>query len=80
MVWLKAEFTVEPFEDGAPGPHVVTAISAVRDSGLEPNVGPFATAVDGDPAAVTRAVQAAMEAAFAHGATRVSVTVERDGA
>ena len=43
-----AEFTIEPFVDGDPGPHVVDAIEAVRAAGLDADVGPFGTAVEGD--------------------------------
>jgi uncharacterized protein YqgV (UPF0045/DUF77 family) len=77
MARLRAEFTVEPFHEGAPGPHVVAAIEAAREAGLEPDVGPFGTAVAGDDAAVNEGVRAALAAAFAHGATRVTVTVEQ---
>jgi uncharacterized protein YqgV (UPF0045/DUF77 family) len=72
-VTARAEFTVEPFEEGNPGPHVQAAITA--DSPLVADVGPFATSIEGDIhdvlAAAERAVLAAMEA----GATRVSLNV-----
>jgi uncharacterized protein YqgV (UPF0045/DUF77 family) len=77
MARLRAEFTVEPFADGAPGPHVLAAIEAARVAGLEPDVGPFGTAVHGEAAAVNESVRAALAAAFANGAERVTVTVER---
>ena len=31
---VKAEFTIEPFVDGAPGPHVTAGLDAVRAAGL----------------------------------------------
>jgi len=73
---VRAEFTVEPFADAAPGPHVLAAIEAARRGGLHPEVGPFATAIEGDGSVVHEAVRAALDAAFAGGATRVSVVVE----
>jgi uncharacterized protein YqgV (UPF0045/DUF77 family) len=68
-----AEFTVEPFVEGTPGPHVTAAVEAVRASGLEPEMGPFGTAVEGPLDAVLAAVDGAMRAATASGAERVSL-------
>lgn len=78
MAHLRAEFTVEPFAAGAPGRHVTAAIDAARAAGLEPEVGPFGTVVDGAEPAVVAAVQQVLSAAFAAGASRVVVTVEHD--
>jgi uncharacterized protein YqgV (UPF0045/DUF77 family) len=77
MARLRAEFTVEPFADAAPGPHVRAAIEAAERTGLEPDVGPFGTTIEGDEPVVSQAVGALVTAAFAAGATRVSMTVER---
>lgn len=76
----RAEFMIEPFEEGAPGPHVMAAIDAVRDRGLEPEMGPFGTSVEGDPATVISALQAMLATAYRKGATRVSLQLERDDA
>jgi uncharacterized protein YqgV (UPF0045/DUF77 family) len=73
----RAEFTVEPFNDGELGAHVMAAIEAARASGLEPHIGPFATAISGDDTAVAEAIRALTIAALAGGATRISITVER---
>jgi uncharacterized protein YqgV (UPF0045/DUF77 family) len=75
---VRAEFTVEPFTGGAPGPHVEAAVAAARVGGLEPQVGAFATAVSGPTEVVAEAVRALTAAAFAQGATRVTVTVEAE--
>jgi uncharacterized protein YqgV (UPF0045/DUF77 family) len=75
---MRAEFTVEPFNSGTPGTHVLAAVDAARSLGLDPEVGPFATAIVGDAAQVADAIRALTLAAFSAGATRVSVTVERD--
>lgn len=69
----KAEFLVEPFEEGSPGPHVTAAIDAVVRSGLEPDVGPFGTVVEGDHEAVVDALRTMLGAAMENGASRVSV-------
>jgi uncharacterized protein YqgV (UPF0045/DUF77 family) len=77
MERVRAEFTVEPFVEDAPGAHVLAAITAARTAGLEPEVGPFATTVEGDRTAVSEVVRDVVDAAFAAGATRVSLTIER---
>ncbi len=74
---LRAEFTVEPFVPGAPGPHVHAAIDAVGGRGLTVDVGPFGTSGEGADESVLAAVDAATRAAFAAGATRVSVQISR---
>lgn len=69
----RAEFTVEPFKEGNPGPHVRAAIDALAS--FEPDIGPFGTAIEGSTdevfATMAESVRAAMEA----GATRVSVNL-----
>lgn len=75
----RAEFTVEPFVDGNPGPHVMAAVDAVRGTGLDPEIGPFATAVEGDAVEVTDAVLAMLTAARRAGARRVSLQIDFDG-
>jgi len=72
---VRLEFTVEPFTDGAPGPHVRAAIDAVTAAGLTADIGPFGTTADGPEPEAFAAVRALLAAAFAHGATRVSVQV-----
>lgn len=72
-----AEFLVEPFEVGNPGPHVDAAVRAVRDLGFEPEIGPFGTTIEGDGAVVIEAVKQLLDAATAAGATRVSVQINK---
>jgi uncharacterized protein YqgV (UPF0045/DUF77 family) len=72
------EFTVEPFVEGTPGPHVTAAVEAVRRSGLEPDMGPFGTTVEGERAAVLAAIVAALDAAADSGADRVSMQLTFD--
>ena len=74
-VEVRAEFTVEPFRPGRPGPHVAAALEAAQACGLEADVGPFGTAVVGELDDVTRAVGAVVGAAMAAGATRVTLQV-----
>lgn len=75
---LVVEFTVEPFVEGAPGPHVQAAIDAAGGDGLTVEFGPFGTVVTGDDAeAVLAATDRAVRAAVAAGATRVIAQVSR---
>jgi uncharacterized protein YqgV (UPF0045/DUF77 family) len=76
-VALTVEFTIEPFVDGAPGPHVRAAVAAAERSGLAVDFGPFGTVVTGDDEAVLAAVDRILRAAVAAGATRVSLQVAR---
>jgi uncharacterized protein YqgV (UPF0045/DUF77 family) len=72
---VRVEFTVEPFAEGAPGPHVLAAEEAVRARGLQPDVGPFGTALEAEPAEAVAALAALVEAALNQGATGVAVQV-----
>lgn len=78
MGHLHLEFTIEPFAEGRPGPHVLSAVDAVAAAGLEVELGPFASTAYG-PADTVRAASAALiDAAFAAGARRVSLSVSAD--
>lgn len=75
---LRAEFTTEPFHgEGDPPAHVTAALDAVRTAGLEAELGPFGTAVTGDEDSVYDALPSLLRAAIEHGATRVTLQVER---
>jgi uncharacterized protein YqgV (UPF0045/DUF77 family) len=76
-VSLEVEFTVEPFVEGAPGPHVQAAVTAAEQSGLAVEFGPFGTSVSGEDDAVLDAVDAIVRSAVAAGATRVSLQLAR---
>ncbi|MCB0991700.1 MAG: thiamine-binding protein [Acidimicrobiales bacterium] len=72
---LKLELTIEPFVDANPGPHVVAAIEAAEEAGLEVAVGPFGTTAEGTDALVLSAMSHITGAALATGATRVTLQV-----
>ena len=75
---LVVEFTVEPFVEGTPGLHVQAARDAAAGEGLAVEFGPFGTSVTGDDDdAVLAAVDRALRAAVAAGATRVVAQVVR---
>ncbi len=77
---LVVEFTIEPFVEGAPGPHVQAAVEAAGGSGLVVDFGPFGTTVSGEDDAVLSAVDAIVRAALAAGASRVSLQLARPNA
>jgi|TARA_B100000959_G_scaffold229379_2_gene245050 uncharacterized protein YqgV (UPF0045/DUF77 family) len=72
-VQMIAEFTIEPFVEGDPGPHVLAAIQVAESAGLTVEVGPFGTAVSGDPETILSTVEGILRAAVANGANRVSL-------
>ena len=78
LVPLTVEFTVEPFVDGEPGPHVQAAVDAAEASGLTTEFGPFGTTMTGDDdTAVLAAIDGVVRAALSAGATRLAVQIER---
>ena len=75
---LRAEFTTEPFHgEGDPPAHATAALDAVRAAGLETEFGPFGTAVTGDEDVLYAALPSVLRAAMEHGATRITLQVER---
>jgi len=74
------EFTVEPFVEGKPGLHVTQAVAAVESRGLIVDFGPFGSSFDVDVASMPEVVADLMRAAYANGATIVSVSVVRKSA
>ncbi len=77
---IRAEFLIEPFVEGSPGPHVKAALEAARAAGLEPDVGAFATTIEGPSRIVTEAVGSLLDAALDAGATAVQIRVGDAGA
>jgi hypothetical protein len=71
------EFTVEPFVEGRPGPHVQAAVDAARAAGAEVEFGPFGSTCRAPEDRMPDIVAAVTRAAFAHGATHVSLHVAR---
>ena len=72
----RLEFTIEPFVEGQPGPHVVRAIEAVEALGVAVEFGPFGSSCTADDDTMPTVVATVTREAFAHGATHVSLHVE----
>jgi uncharacterized protein YqgV (UPF0045/DUF77 family) len=69
------EFTIEPFVEGNPGPHVRAAVAAVESLGAAVEFGPFGSTCQAPEAAMPDLVAAVVKEAFANGATHVSLHV-----
>ncbi|MGZ6987274.1 MAG: hypothetical protein ACXVKP_20440 [Ilumatobacteraceae bacterium] len=74
---LLLEFTIEPFVEGHPGPHVLSAIEAAQAFGYEIDFGPFGSSCSVPAAQAAEVAKAVLDAAFANGATHVSLHAER---
>ncbi len=74
---LLLEFTIEPFHEGNPGPHVTAAVAAVEAMGVEVEFGPFGSSCVVGQAQVAEVSGAIVAQAFANGATYVSLHAER---
>ncbi|MDQ1369093.1 MAG: hypothetical protein QOF20_1446 [Acidimicrobiaceae bacterium] len=74
---VRLEFTVEPFLEGSPGPHVRAAVDEARRQGLAPEMGPFGTTIDGEAARLLPGLGAIVGAAVDAGASRVAFAVSR---
>lgn len=79
MARVRVEFTVEPFEDAHPGPHVRAAWQAAEAHGCEVVAGPFSSEIALDDEVVPVVVRDVLRAALAAGATHVSFLVDRLG-
>ncbi len=73
---VRLEFTVEPFREGGPGPHVLAAVQAVRDAGLEPIDGPFGTSVQAEEDRIHPLLGSISAAASRAGATGLRISVQ----
>lgn len=75
---VNAVFLIEPFNEGAPGPHVTEALEVLGRQGHEVDVGPFGSSIRGPSDSVLASLGTAFAAALAGGATRVTLTIETD--
>ena len=76
---LLLEFTIEPFHEGKPGPHVRAAVDAVEALGVAVEFGPFGSSCTVHQDQVADVSGAILAAAFANGATHVSLHGEQLG-
>lgn len=74
---LVVEFTIEPFVEGQPGPHVLSAVAAAEALGAVVEFGPFGSTCTIAAALAGPLAAAVFAAAFEHGATHVTMHSER---
>jgi len=74
---IRIEFTVEPFVDNHPGPHVRAAWQAVEAHGCELLEGPFSSETFLDEEEASAVLGDVLRAALAAGATHLSFLVDR---
>ena len=74
---LLLEFTIEPFHEGNPGPHVRAAVEAAEALGITVEFGPFCSSCTVQQSQLAEVSGAIVAEAFAHGATHVSLHAER---
>jgi hypothetical protein len=74
---LTLEFTIEPFVEGQPGPHVLQAVAAAQALGAHVDFGPFGSSCIVTVDLGSEVAGAVIAAAFANGATRVLLTADR---
>lgn len=72
---LQVEFTIEPFVEGRPGPHVTSAVAEAERIGAEVEMGPFGSSCSVSPDRLAELLAALGTAAFEGGATRLTVQV-----
>mgnify|MGYP001204092914 FL=1 len=74
---ITAEFTVEPFIEGSPGPHVKAAVRIAESAGLTVEIGPFGSSITGDESVILPLISSMLSAAVENGATRISLQVNQ---
>ena len=76
MANARLEVFVEPFRENDPGPHVSAVLMAATAAGLEPDMGPFATEIQGDVDVLASAIAEMIRAGFSEGATAMQLRIE----
>ena len=79
MAAVHVEVLAEPFRENDPGAHVAAVVEALNGSGLDADMGPFATTASGDLDTVAAAVAALLRSSFDAGATAIQLRVELAG-
>ncbi len=74
---LRLEFTIEPFVDGQPGPHVLAGVAAAEALGATVEFGPFGSSCTVDDTQAGTMLAAVVDAAVANGATAITIELIR---
>lgn len=71
----QVEFTIEPFVEGQPGPHVMAGVAAAEAAGATVEFGPFGSVARAAADRIEAVVADLTRAAMSAGATRVTIQV-----
>ena len=71
----RLEFTIEPFDEGRPGPHVTGPTAALQQAGYDVEFGPFGTSVEVPTGDIGTVAALVLSTAFGAGATHVNLDV-----
>ena len=71
----RVEFTIEPFVEAQPGPHVTAPVDALTALGFDVDVGPFGSGCEVASDQIGNVVATIVRTAIEHGATHVNVDV-----
>jgi uncharacterized protein YqgV (UPF0045/DUF77 family) len=75
---LVAEFTTEPFAgEGDTPAHATETLHVVEEAGLRCDFGPLGTSITGEDDTLLPVLERVLATALTHGATRISLQVER---
>jgi len=74
---LHLEFTIEPFIEGQPGPHVLSAVAAAEMLGVAVEFGPFGSSCVVTSEQAGAVVGAIVDAAVANGASNITFDLAR---
>ena len=77
MAVYRIEFTIEPFHEGHPGPHVTAPASAVQALGIGVDVGPFGSGCSVEDERVHDVIALISRVALKEGATHVNLDITR---
>lgn len=75
----RVEFTIEPFVEAHPGPHVTAPVDALTELGVEVDVGPFGSGCEVPSDLVGDVVGTVVRVAVEHGATHINIDVSAAG-
>jgi isopentenyldiphosphate isomerase len=75
----RIEFTIEPFIEADPGAHVTAPVEALRERGIEVEIGPFGSSCDVLDRQIGDVVATIARTAIEHGATHLNIDIEAAG-
>jgi uncharacterized protein YqgV (UPF0045/DUF77 family) len=72
----RIEFTIEPFVEADPGAHVTAPVDALRERGIDVEIGPFGSSCEVADRHIGDVVATIARIAIEHGATHLNIDIE----